>query len=154
MSHRSVAREAELPTTASTYYFSSLDALLTATLTQCMDEDSQRLRDLIAAPDGSASDKIQGLARLMADVLSHRGHLLAEFELCLLASRRAELRGPTNRWTETLRDFARLFTDSPLRVELFANAYDGMLLRGLLRDEPPGPADFEALLRELLPPPD
>ncbi|MFC5154468.1 TetR family transcriptional regulator [Streptomyces amakusaensis] len=150
MSHRTVAREAELPATASTYYFESIDALLTAALTSCMNEDAERIRALIEAPD-DGTDKRRGLALLMVEILSTPGHLLAEFELCLLASRRPDLRGPTRHWAETLRAFARLFTDDPLRVEVFSNAYDGLLLKALMADEPPSADGFEAMLRQLLP---
>ncbi|MEU7687325.1 TetR/AcrR family transcriptional regulator [Streptomyces spectabilis] len=150
VTHRTVAREAELPTTATTYYFSSIDALLTAALTQCMEEDSARIEALVAAPGG---DKRRALAELMAEILSPPGHLLAEFELCLLAVRRPEQRAATRRWQEALAAFARQFTDEPLRVKLFAQSYDGLLLQGLLADKPPTADEFEELLRELLPDP-
>ncbi|MGW0736219.1 TetR/AcrR family transcriptional regulator [Streptomyces sp. NPDC002851] len=152
VTHRTVAREAELPATASTYYFESIDALLTAALTSCMNEDADRVRALIDAPDnGEGGDKRTALAALMSEAVAAKGHLLAEFELCLLASRRPELRGPTRRWKDALCAFARLFTDDPLRVQVFANAYDGLLLQGLLADEPPTTAEFEAMVGQLLP---
>ncbi|MGA4843639.1 TetR/AcrR family transcriptional regulator [Streptomyces sp. G45] len=153
VTHRTVAREAQLPTTATTYYFSSIDALLTAALTECMEEDSARIEALAAAPVGPA-ERRRSLALLMAEILSPPGHLLAEFELCLLAARRPEQRAATRRWQEALAAFARRFTDEPLRVKLFAHAYDGLLLQGLLADRPPTPDEFEALLRELLPDPE
>ncbi|WP_405655716.1 TetR/AcrR family transcriptional regulator [Streptomyces sp. RK9] len=152
VTHRTVAREAELPTTATTYYFSSIDALLTAALTQCMEEDSARIEALAAAPGDSVTRR-RSLALLMAEILTPPGHLLAEFELCLLAVRRPEQRAATRRWKEALAAFARAFTDDPLRVKLFAHAYDGLLLQGLLDDEPPTADEFEELLRELLPDP-
>ncbi|MFD9904001.1 TetR/AcrR family transcriptional regulator [Streptomyces sp. NPDC059063] len=92
VTHRTVAREADLPTTATTYYFSSIDALLTAALTECMEEDSARIEALAAAP-GDGADKRRALAHLMAEILSPPGHLLAEFELCLLAVGRPGQRG-------------------------------------------------------------
>ncbi|MEW2530535.1 TetR family transcriptional regulator [Streptomyces sp. NPDC047071] len=150
VTHRTVAREAELPTTATTYYFSSIDALLTAALTQCMEEDSARIEALVEAPGGAT---LRALAELMAQLLSPPGHLLAEFELCLLAARRPEQRAATRRWHEALAAFARRFTHEPLRVKLFTHAYDGLLLQGLLADKPPTADEFEELLRELLPEP-
>ncbi|MFE0102428.1 TetR/AcrR family transcriptional regulator [Streptomyces sp. NPDC059009] len=150
VSHRTVGREAGLPVTASTYYFESIDALLTAALTTCMNEDAERLRALAEAP-ADGTDRRRKLALLMTDILSRPGHLLAEFELCLLASRRPDLRGPTRLWHRTLDDFARLFTDDPLRARVFVNAYDGLLLQALMADEPPTTDEFEAMLRQLLP---
>ncbi|WP_078965473.1 TetR/AcrR family transcriptional regulator [Streptomyces aureocirculatus] len=150
VTHRTVAREAELPTTATTYYFSSIDALLTAALTQCMEEDSARVEALAAGP-GDATGKRRALALLMAEILTSPGHLLAEFELYLLAARRPEQRAATRRWKEALAAFARELTDDPVRVKLFTRAYDGLLLQALLDDEPPTADEFEDLLRELLP---
>ncbi|MFI7103545.1 TetR/AcrR family transcriptional regulator [Streptomyces sp. NPDC050161] len=150
VTHRTVAREADLPATASTYYFESIDALLTAALTSCMNEDADRLCELIDAPD-DGTDKRVALAALMSRTVAAKGRLLAEFELCLLASRRPDLRGPNRRWRDALCDIARLFTDDPLRVKVFARAYDGLLLQALLADEPPTTDEFEAMLGQLLP---
>ncbi|OKH97793.1 TetR family transcriptional regulator [Streptomyces sp. CB02923] len=157
VTHRTVAREAELPTTATTYYFESVEALLTAALTSAMETDAERVRQLTAAPvdgpggAGARGDKRRMLARLMAGTLEDRGLLLAEFELCLLAARRPELRSRTDRWFEALAGFARLYTQDPLRIKLFTRAYDGLLLQALLAEEPPAAEEFEAMLWELLP---
>ncbi|MEI5102626.1 TetR family transcriptional regulator [Streptomyces sp. PmtG] len=148
-----MAREAELPTTATTYYFNGIDALLTAALTQCMEEDSARIEALADLPGGHDARR-RALALLMAEILSPPGHLLAEFELCLLAVRRPEQRSATRRWQAALATFAGRFTDDPLRVKLFTHAYDGLLLQGLLADKTPTADEFEELLRELLPSPE
>ncbi|MEV5981303.1 TetR family transcriptional regulator [Streptomyces sp. NPDC052114] len=153
VTHRTVAQEAGLPTTATTYYFDSIGDLLTAALTSCMEEDSARIERLVEAPvrELESTDRIRALALLMADLLTAPGHLLAEFEMCLLAVRRPEQRAATRRWKEALAAFARHFTDDPVRVKLFAHAYDGLLLQGLLADVPPTADEFEELLRQLLP---
>ncbi len=152
VTHRTVAKEAGLPTTATTYYFDSIDALLTAALTSCMEEDSARIERLAEEP-GDAAERLRTLAGLMAELLTAPGHLLAEFEMYLLAARRPEQRAATRRWQEALAAFARQLTDDPVRVKLFARAYDGLLLQGLLADEPPTAGEFEEMLRELLLPP-
>ncbi|MFI0262961.1 TetR/AcrR family transcriptional regulator [Streptomyces sp. NPDC017056] len=157
VTHRTVAREAELPTAAATYHFESADALLTAALTSAMEMDAERVRQLTEAPvdgpgeAGARGDKRRMLARLMAGSLEDRGLLLAEFELFLLAARRPELRPQTRRWYESLAGFARLYTRDPMRIKLFTRAYDGLLLQALLADDPPTAEDFEAALWELLP---
>ncbi|MFI2237034.1 TetR/AcrR family transcriptional regulator [Streptomyces chrestomyceticus] len=154
ITHRTVAQEAQLPATAA---FESPDALLTATLTSAMELETERLRELTAAPAdgpgaaGGHGDKRRMLARLTAGALADRGPQLAEFELCLLAARRPELRGHTRRWSEALADFARLHTQDPMRVALFIRAYEGLRLQALLADEPPAAEEFEAMLWELLP---
>lgn len=151
VTHRTVAKEAGLPTTATTYYFDSIDALLTAALTSCMEEDSARIEQLADAP-GDAAERLRELSVQLAGLLTAPGHLLAEFEMCLLAVRRPEQRAATRRWKGALAAFARSLTSDPTRVKLFTYAYDGLLLQGLLADEPPTAEEFEELLRELLPP--
>ncbi|MFF3273192.1 TetR/AcrR family transcriptional regulator [Streptomyces chrestomyceticus] len=157
ITHRTVAQEARLPTTAATSAFESPDALLTAALTNAMELETERLRQLTAAPAdgpgaaGGHGDKRRMLARLTAGALADRGPQLAEFELCLLAARRPELRSHTRRWSEALADFARLHTQDPMRVALFIRAYEGLRLQALLADEPPAAEEFEAMLWELLP---
>ncbi|MFE0170911.1 TetR/AcrR family transcriptional regulator [Streptomyces sp. NPDC059002] len=151
VTHRTVAKEAGLPTTATTYYFDGIDALLTAALTSCMEEDSARIEQLAEAP-GDDVDRIRALSVQMADLLTAPGHLLAEFEMCLLAVRRPEQRTATRRWKNALAAFARRLTDDPVRVKLFTHAYDGLLLQGLLAGEAPTAEEFEELLRELLRP--
>ncbi|MFH9423650.1 TetR/AcrR family transcriptional regulator [Streptomyces sp. NPDC017529] len=157
VTHRTVAREAELPTTATTNYFESADALLTAALTSALEMDAERVRQLTEAPvdgpgeAGARGDKRRMLARLMAGSLEDRGLLLAEFELFLLAARRPELRSQTRLWYESLAGFARPYTQDPMRITLFTRAYDGLLLQALLADEPPTAEEFETMLWELLP---
>lgn len=150
VTHRTVAKEAGVPATAATYYFNSVDALLTAALISSLDADIERLSRLTNAADAGI-DKRRALALLMSEAVLDSGRLLAEFELCLLAVRRPELRGSTRRWKAALADFAGTFTDNRWRIELFANAYDGLLLQALLADEPPTVDTLEILLRELLP---
>ncbi|WYW14710.1 TetR family transcriptional regulator [Amycolatopsis coloradensis] len=150
VSHRTVAREAGLPATAAAYHFRGIEDLLTAALTQCMDEDSERMRMLAAEADGG-EDALRRLGALMAEVVAKPGHLLAEYELYLLAAREPKLRESTDRWMGALADFARRYTDDPVRVEMVVGLVDGVLLQGLLRDEPPTAERFEAILRTALP---
>ncbi len=147
VSHRTVAREAGLPATAAAYHFQGIEDLLTAALTRCMDEDAERMRVLAAETGG---DGLRKFAVLMAEVVTAPGHLLAEYELYLLAAREPKLRESTDRWLAALAGFARRHTDDPVRVEMLVGLVDGLLLQGLLRDDPPTAERFEAILRTAL----
>ncbi|MET9291965.1 TetR family transcriptional regulator [Streptomyces sp. NPDC003077] len=149
VSHRAVSREAGQPATAAAYYFKTIDDLLTAALTVCMDEDTERVRRMAA--EAGRGDGVRLLAERMARVVTaESGHLLAEYELFLLAARRKELREPTDRWMAALSEFARCHVRDPARVQVFVGAVDGLLLQALLTDTPPSADAFEAMLRELL----
>lgn len=146
VSHRAVAREAGVPATAAAYYFDGIDDLLAASLTQAMDEDIARMREL-AAEVSVGVDNVRKLAIMMAEALSRRGYLLAEYELYLLAVRKPALRESTHRWMGAVTDLAFGYTADPVRVEILLAVVDGMLLQGLLRDEPPSVDKIESILR-------
>ncbi|SHF17434.1 TetR/AcrR family transcriptional regulator [Streptoalloteichus hindustanus] len=150
VSHRTVAREAGVPATAAAYYFHGIDDLLTAALSICMDEDADRLRAIAAAADGTPRG-LRALAELMGEIVTPQpSRLLAEYELFLLAARAPELRKPVRRWMDGLVEFARCYVDSPVRVQAFVGAFDGLLLQAMLVDQPPTVDEFEAVLRDLL----
>ncbi|MEU6996739.1 TetR family transcriptional regulator [Nonomuraea sp. NPDC046570] len=150
VTHRTVAREAGLPTTASTYYFAGIDDLLCAALTSVMDKDAARVQRLTAETE-TLEEGLRGLAEMMADSAADPADRLADNELYLLAARRPELREPVRRWLEAVAAFARRHTDDPMRVRLFVGALDGLCLQSLLVERPPTVREFEAMLRELLP---
>ncbi|MEU0237925.1 TetR family transcriptional regulator [Nocardiopsis sp. NPDC006198] len=148
VSHRTVSREAGLPTSATTYYFSGLGDLLTAALTSVMNEDSERMRRL-----SGGGDRRRELAELLAVVAADPGRLLAEYELFLLAARRPHLREATDGWLAAVSAFARRYTDDPVRVRVVAAVIDGVLLHSLLGDTAPTAEEFAALLADVLPDP-
>lgn len=149
VSHRTVAREADMPATAAAYYFHGIDDLLTAALTRSMDDDAERMRQLAADADGGA-DGLRKLAERMAEVVAEPDPLLAEYELYLLAAREPRLRPATHRWMDAVAEFARRYTDDAVRIQILVGVVDGMLLQGLLRDRPPTADQFEAVLRTVL----
>lgn len=148
VSHRTVSQEAGLPTSATTYYFTGLGDLLTAALTSVMDEDSERMRRL-----SGGGDRRRELAELMARVAAEPGHLLAEYELFLLAARRPHLRGSTDTWLAAVRAFAGRYTDDPVRTRVVSAVVDGVLLHSLLTEAKPSADEFEAILTDVLPDP-
>ena len=111
--HRAVAAEAEVPLSATTYYFKDIDDLLTDTFAQYVERSAAYmaklwvnneglLRDMIASGDGSpqARSKLaDDIARLMTEyvhrqLVTRREHLMAEQAFrqeALLNPRLAEL---------------------------------------------------------------
>ncbi|MFI9554689.1 TetR/AcrR family transcriptional regulator [Nonomuraea endophytica] len=148
VSHRTVSKEAGQPATAAAYYFRTIDDLLTAALTSCMDEDAERMRRLADVDD--PEEGLRALAELMCQVVAAPAHLLAEYELYLLAARRPELREPTRRWLAAVERFGRRHTDDPVRLRVLAGTIDGALMQALLTDTPPGRPEWEEILRAIL----
>jgi DNA-binding transcriptional regulator YbjK len=140
VSHRTVAREAGVPTTSTTYYYSSLDSLLIATLTWSADQ----MASAFARVELTAA----GVAEFLASALGpDRGRTLAEYELYLLAARRPELRAAARRWIELLAAGA----PDPLAFRAFLAGVDGLLIQGLIADFPPTADELEAVVSLLMP---
>jgi DNA-binding transcriptional regulator YbjK len=143
VTHRRVAREADVPTTSTTYYFSCLDDLLIATLTWCADKMAEDIAPVVFRP--------AEIARLLAEAVGpHRGRTLAEYELYLLAARRPELRPAARRWIDVITDVAGPHSDDPMALRAFLAAVDGLLVQGLIADDPPTAADLEPVVSHLM----
>lgn len=160
VSHRTVAHEADVPTTSTTYHFSSLDDLLIATLISCARDmasevywmiDRARSREgLRRAGEGelSAADEVSAL---LAEALGpRRGRTMAEYELYLLAARRPELRPAARRWLDVLTSMVR--HDDEVAFRVFLAGIDGLLMQGLIDDEPPSAAELRPVVEYLLNP--
>jgi DNA-binding transcriptional regulator YbjK len=153
VSHRSVAREAVVPTTSTTYYFASLDDLLIATLMWSAEKLADDIGVMIARLVEAQDSGIDDLSRLLADMLGvHRGRTMAEYELYLLAARRPELRPAARRWLDAITEVALPYNTDPVAFRAFLAAVDGLLMQGLIADEPPSVSDLEPVVSYLIRP--
>jgi DNA-binding transcriptional regulator YbjK len=151
VSHRSVAREAGVPTTSTTYYFASLDDLLIATLTWSADLLAKDSTDLAISVIDSPGAGVGELTRRLVDLVGvHRGRTMAEYELYLLAARRPELRPAARRWIDLIVEAMRPYFPDAVAVRAFLAAVDGLLIQGLIADEPPSVADLEPVVSYLV----
>ncbi|MBB4931902.1 DNA-binding transcriptional regulator YbjK [Lipingzhangella halophila] len=147
VTHRTVAREADVPTSLTTYYFATLDDLLVAALSTVAGEYESQLRQIIAQ-DG---DELGGVAELIAAAAgSGRMRALAERELSTLAARRPALRGVARRWRDTVAEIARRQTSDPVAVETMVAAADGMCAAILLEGAHPDAERVRAVLSQAL----
>lgn len=139
VTQRAVAAEAGVAPSAVLYYFPTVDDLLVAAL---VDVNDRWVAMLHALPDerAAALDVLTELVR--ATPTGDAG--LAEYELCLLAARRPELRPELDRWWAALDALAaRLAPDHPVA---FAAALDGLFLRA---GSGAVPADVRTVLAHL-----
>ncbi|WP_024876564.1 TetR/AcrR family transcriptional regulator [Saccharomonospora piscinae] len=136
VTHRTVAREADVPPGLLTYYFATLDELLVAALSAIADEYVAQLREI-----DEHEDPLAGLAALIATTAgTGRRRAVAERELSTLAARRPALRPTAKDWREAVADIARRYTTDPLSVETMVAAADGLCAALLLdcADADPG----------------
>ncbi|MBV2364617.1 TetR/AcrR family transcriptional regulator [Streptomonospora nanhaiensis] len=137
VTHRTVAREAGIPTSLTTYYFATLDDLLVAALSSVADVYTARIRAIADA----GGDTLRGLAELIAESAgTGRERALAERELSTLAARRPALRPVARRWRDNVAELGRAHTADPEGVAALVAAADG-LCAGVLLD--PDRADVD-----------
>ena len=138
VTHRTVAKQAGVATSLSTYYFATLDDLLVAALSSVADSYTARIRELIDGP----GDKLRGLAGLIAESGGDgRERALAERELSTLAARRPALAPVARRWRENVAELAGTLTPDPEAVAALVAASDG-LCTSILIDNVPADADY------------
>lgn len=147
VTHRSVAREAGAPTSLVTYYFTTLDELLVAALT-----DVSRYYETAVRAVLDDDDPLAGLARLLAEsgTETGRGRALAERELSTLAARRPALRGFARGWRAMIAEVARTSTDDPTAGAALIAVADGLCASVLLADDPPDADRLLPVLRHAI----
>lgn len=145
VSQRAVAAEAQLPASAVTYYFATVDDLLVATLTAVNDD----YLDQLAACAGERA--LERLAELIAaSTRQRRAHIAAEYELFVMAARRPDMRDEATRWNEAVDAFlAPLVPDQVARAGVAA-AVDGLFLRCFAAPDPTPAATILAILNRMI----
>ena len=144
VTHRSVAREGGVPTTAPTYYFATLDDLLIATLVWSAESLCDDMLKIVAS-GGTAREIASSLAKAVNE---NRGRTLAEYELYLLAGRRPELKPAARRWLDLAVEVAD--PKDPVAFRAFLAAVDGLLIQGLIADVAPNEDELEPIVSFLI----
>lgn len=138
VTHRTVAKQAGITTSLTTYYFATLDDLLVAALSSVAEAYTARVREII----DSSSDKLLGLAELIVDSAGPgRDRALAERELSTLAARRPALAPVARRWREDVAELAATLTDDPTAIATLVATSDG-LCTAILIDNAPADLDY------------
>ncbi|MGJ3509047.1 TetR/AcrR family transcriptional regulator [Enemella sp. A6] len=147
VTHRTVAKQAGITTSLTTYYFATLDDLLVAALTSVADTYTARIRQIIDSP----GDKLTGLAELIAETAGPgRERALAERELATLAARRPALRSVARRWRDNIAELATTLTDDPTAITAVVATSDGLCTAILLDNAPADPGQLRAVFQRAL----
>ncbi len=160
VTHRAVAKRADVPLAATTYYFDSKDELIGEALSILVTDEIERL----SRKAESLGDRIRSprdCAAAVAEVLfpdaESVGGLQAKFEVYLEAARRPVLRERAAHWQEAYVDLAREVltlagSSHPERMApLLVAAGDGILMHALSEGvtSDSEAAELRALLEQL-----
>jgi len=131
VTHRRIAARAGVPLGSTTYYFPTLDDLVSAALREATETARAQLEAW--ADELLASDDIAGtFVDLARGYLADREQALLEYELCLAATRTPQLRPVAQLWMDGLRGICARFTGGPERGFALAALVDGVLLEALV----------------------
>jgi TetR/AcrR family transcriptional regulator, regulator of biofilm formation and stress response len=152
LSHRAVAEEADVPLGSTTYHFRGLDALLGAALEWISGEELRILEEWHSAwnLETNLEDALVSLALFYTN--DRRAESILEYEVHILAYRRAALTALGTRWERALLDVLTAYV-TPLDAQLVVAILDGIMLHGLALDEPLAEEWAREALRRVLPTP-
>lgn len=147
VTHRTVAAQAGVATSLSTYYFATLDDLLVAALSSVADTYTARIRAIVDGP----GDKLSALAELIAESGGPgRERALAERELSTLAARRPALRPVARRWRDNIAELGTALTNDPRAVDALVAASDGLCTAILIDNSPADTGHIRSVLQRVL----
>lgn len=131
VTHRLIAARAGVPLGSTTYYFPTLDDLVSAALREAAESARAQLAtwvDELLVSEDLAATFVDLARRYLAD----REQALLEYELCLAATRTPELRAIAQPWIEGLRETCARFAGGPRRGFALAALVDGAMLEALV----------------------
>lgn len=131
VTHRRIAARAGVPLGSTTYYFPTLDDLVSAALREATETARAHLEtwaDELLAGEDLATTFVDLCRRYLAD----REQALLEYELCLAATRTHELRSAARLWIDGLRGICARFAGGPEGGFALAALVEGALLQALV----------------------
>lgn len=147
--HRSVAREADVPLGSMTYHFASLDDLVMRAFEQHVDKLASRFERRLAAA-GSVDEVLVALAEsVTVDLAGDDGDLALTFELYGAAVRRPGVRALTQAWMSRAERALLQHVDGPTARMLDA-VLEGLMVHRAIGRDPVGAAEVLALLERAL----
>lgn len=161
VTHRAVAKEAEVPLAATTYYFASKDELIADALAVLIADEIERLAaraEEMGESIGSPADCATAVAEVLFPDARAMGGLLAKLELYLEAARQPGLREAAAHWQGAFTALATSVLalagapDPETRAPLLVAAADGILMHALaegVADDEHGVDYLRRLLEQL-----
>lgn len=134
VTHRQIARLAGVPLGSTTYYFPTLDDLVTAALREAIEYARADL-EAWAEELTVSRDVVGTFVDVAIRYMSDRDQVLLEYELYLAAARSPELRPMARLWIDGLRGICARFAGKDNGFALAA-LIDGHLMQALVTEEP------------------
>ncbi|MFE5707230.1 TetR/AcrR family transcriptional regulator [Rhodococcus koreensis] len=151
LTHRAVARQADVPLGSTTYHYANRQALLEAAIRVGIAEFEELIAQWAVGLD--ANNVASRLATLIATQSfpgEARDGILVEYELYLASARTVDLRPLSHQWDAVLRTVLEDRVGKSAGRVYFA-AYVGLMFESLISDEPLDQAEVERILGAIVP---
>lgn len=149
LTHRAVAKEADVPLGSTTYHFADKDELLRSAMELAQTADQKMHAEVLEASNPT-TDLAGALAILIEHLTVHdRERLLFDYELYLAARQRPSLVANARQWVDDLEALIANFTDART-ARVLTHMVEGMLVQSVVLHEPCFAACSEPDFRRVL----
>jgi TetR/AcrR family transcriptional regulator, regulator of biofilm formation and stress response len=148
LTHRAVAKQADVPLGSTTYHYSSREDLLLAALERAVEGERRSLHEWTRTL-GPETDLARALGDLILAADLDRERAIVGYEIYVAALRHPRLRPASAAWTRLLPEHLQRFVDS-ITAETLAVAAEALVLQVLISDRPPSRRHIEEVLGRII----
>ncbi|UGS37302.1 TetR/AcrR family transcriptional regulator [Capillimicrobium parvum] len=150
LTHRAVAKEADVPLGSTSYHFGDMDELLRSAVELAEALNRDVLTEILERlePERDLAAAMAGLVEELT--VRQREQLMLDYELFLAARRRPNLREAARRWVDDGRALVRRFTADDITADTVSQVFEGLLVHAVVLGEPLEAARVEPLFRRAL----
>jgi DNA-binding transcriptional regulator YbjK len=150
LTHRAVAREADVPLGSTSYHFADKDELLRSAVELAEVENREVLARTLEALAPQV-DLAAAMAELVEELtVRQRRQLVLDYELYLAARRRPALRPSAQRWLDDSFALIRRFAPDDLTASAVAQVFEGLLVQAVVLDRPLPATETEPIFRRVV----
>jgi DNA-binding transcriptional regulator YbjK len=150
LTHRAVAKEADVPLGSTSYHFGDKDALLKSAV-ELAEVVNRDLLTSILESHSPETDLAAALAGLVEELTVHRRkQLVLDYELYLAARRRPALRECAQRWVDDIEALIRRFAPDDVTTMAVSMMLEGVLVQAVVFDRPVPATDTEPVFRRVI----
>jgi DNA-binding transcriptional regulator YbjK len=150
LTHRAVAKQADVPLGSTSYHFADMDELLMSAVELAETVNRELLTQTLEAlsPEEDLARAMAGLVEELT--VRQREQLVLDYELFLAARRRPALRASAQRWLDDGLALLARFTEDEVTALAVAQIFEGVLVQAVVLDRPLYAVDVEPIFRRAL----
>ncbi|MEZ5124378.1 MAG: TetR family transcriptional regulator [Solirubrobacterales bacterium] len=147
LTHRAVAREADVPLGSTSYHFADKEELLKSAVELAQEINRDVLTEILEglSPDVDLAAAMAGVVEELT--VRQRPQLVLDYEMYLAARRRPELRDAAQRWLDDSEALIRRYAADELATQAVSMVFEGVLIQAVVLDRPVAAAQIEPVFR-------